>query len=87
MATIPQNMRPYIKALKQDPTAWAALRAANPNVNQLRGLVQGLENHFETPANKLAIKAAMEAEAGISITNSLAKKVGRIWMQLKWGNE
>ena len=87
MATIPQNMRPYIRAIKQDPIALAELKAATPTVNQLRDLFQGLEDWFEKPANRLAIKAAMEAEAGISMSNIFSKKIGQIWMRMKWGGE
>jgi len=87
MATIPQAMTAYIRAIKQDPTALSELRDKHPNVSQLRSLFQGVEDWFEIPANRLAMKAAMEAEAGITITNTFAKKIGRVWMQLKWKDE
>jgi len=87
MATIPQDMTLYIRAINQDPTALSELRAATPNVNELRGLLQGLENWFELPATRLAAKAAMQAEAGKALNAVFAKKLIRIWMQLKWGGE
>lgn len=85
MATIPANVTPVIQALRRDPAGWAALRAESPSKQQLRSLVQGMENFFE--ANRAAMKAAMEAEAGITITQAFARKIGRAWMQLKFGGE
>lgn len=87
MAVIPQNIRPFIRALNEDAVALAELKAATPNKDQLRALIQGLENWYEAPATRVAAKAAMEAEAGISVSNTFAKKIARVWMQLKWGNE
>jgi hypothetical protein len=85
MAIISSNVSPYIAALNSDPAAWTALREANPSKTELRVLLQGLENWFE--ANRPAIKTAMETEAGITISPALAKKLFRVWMQLKYGGE
>lgn len=85
MAIISQDVSKYIAAMKRDPAAWAALRTASPSKTQLRALIQGLENWFE--ANRLTAKAAMEAEAGVSITNAFAKKIARVWMEIKFGGE
>ena len=57
----------------------------HPNKFQTKALFQGLEDWFES--ERLNIKAVMEAEAGISISNTLAKKIGRAWMAWKWGGE
>ena len=48
-------------------------------------LTRGLENWYE--ANRLSAKAAMESEAGVSITSAVAKKIGRYWLRKKWGTE
>lgn len=52
---------------------------------QWHGLFRGMENWFE--ANRAAAKTAMETEAGITISNALAKKIGRIYLRKKWGTE
>lgn len=85
MAIISNNVSAYIAALRSDPAAWTALRAANPSKQQLRALIQGLENWFEV--NRANAKAAMEAEAGITIPPLLARKIARAWMQIKFGGE
>lgn len=75
----------FLETLRRDPTAWTAQMLETPDKFKTLALFQGLENWFET--NRAGIKAAMETEAGISITNALAKKYGKSWMAWKWGGE
>ena len=85
MAIISQDISKYIAALKSDPASWTLLKSEAPTKQRLRAYLQGLENWFED--NRAAAKAAMEAEAGAPITNAFAKKIARVWMQIKFGGE
>ena len=87
MATIPQNYTEYMRALRRDPVAWAEIRASNPKNLEVKAMFQGMENWFTSNPVRASAKAAMEAEAGISIYNTLAKKIAKVYMQLKWGGE
>ncbi len=80
-----QNMAKMLKSMKQDQAGWDAQMSEHPNKNLTLALVQGLDDWYE--ANRLAAKTAMEAEAGISISNILAKKYGKAWMAWKFGGE
>lgn len=88
MATIPlSDLRQHIRALRADSAARAELDVATPSKQQLLALLQGAEDWFNLPATRLAAKSAMEAEAGIAISNTLAKKVFKVFMQFKFGRE
>ena len=75
----------YKHAIRRDPIAKSAMRAAVPSKQQWKDLMQGLDDWYES--ERLNAKAAMETKAGISITNQLAKKLGKVWMQRKFGSE
>lgn len=85
MAVISANMRLYLDKIRRDPAAWTEIKSLSPSKGQLHDLIQGLEDFFE--ANRAGMKTAMETSAGISISNTLAKKIGKVWMETKWGGE
>jgi len=86
MAVI-SGLTKYIRALHADNEGNAELQAAVPTKFQLLALIQGAEDWFNLPATRTAAKTAMEAEAGISISNAFAKKVFKVFMQFKVGRE
>jgi hypothetical protein len=52
---------------------------------QLRATLQGLEDWWESTATQLSAKAAMDTAAGETLSNTLAKKIGKLWMANKFG--
>ena len=52
---------------------------------QLLAALQSLEDNFE--AAKVSWKADMETAMGQSISNNLAKKIAKFWMENKWERE
>ena len=51
---------------------------------QWKAAVQELEDWFES--ERAAQKTAMDS-AGVTLSNALAKKIGRTYYQWKWGGE
>jgi len=54
-----------------------------PNKTQLIAVFQVLEDFWEN--NKATVKGDMETALGFSITGTLAKKIGRAWLESKFG--
>jgi hypothetical protein len=52
---------------------------------QYKAAYQAVETFWEN--NRLALKAAMNTAVGQTISDSLAKKIGKYWMREKWGIE
>jgi hypothetical protein len=50
-----------------------------------KAVYQAVETFWEN--NRLVLKAAMDTAAGQTISNELAKKIGKYWMQKKWRDE
>jgi hypothetical protein len=57
--------------------------AALPDKPTLTAIFAAIDDFWET--NRLALKADMDAAAGMSLPNSLAKALGRIWLFWKFG--
>ena len=67
--------------IRKDPGIAKTVLSSGLSKLQLINLVLGRDNYYET--NKSGIKAAMENEAGISITVALALALDKIWMRVK----
>lgn len=52
---------------------------------QLKTAFQAVEDFWE--ANRIALKSQIDTAVGQSISNALAKKIGKYWLQYKWGGE
>ena len=86
MATLtPQDLGEMLRNLRRDHEGWLAQMTEHPNKFETLALLQGLENWFES--ERANIKTAMQTEAGISISNTLAEKLGKVWLQWKFGGE
>ena len=70
---------------RRDEVAKRAYLDSGLSKAQWKGLMQGLDDWFES--ERLNMKAAMVAGAGVPLTNALAKKMGKIWLQWKYGGE
>ena len=63
------------------------LLAESPHLTkiQLKAAAQAVEDWYES--ERVNVKAAIDTAVGQSISNALAKKIGKFWMQYKWGIE
>ena len=63
------------------------LQAESPPLNktQLKAAFQAVEDFWE--ANRISLKQSMDTAAGQTISVALAKKIGKYWLQHKWGLE
>ncbi len=52
---------------------------------EYKAAFQAIENFWEN--NRLTLKSDIDTAIGRSIGNSLAKKIGKQWMESKWGGE
>jgi len=52
---------------------------------QYKAALQAIDDWWE--ANRINLKASMDSAIGQTISNSLAKKIGKYWMREKWGLE
>lgn len=52
---------------------------------EYKAAFQAIEDFWE--ANRTVLKGDIDTAVGRSISNALAKKIGRQWMQWKWGGE
>lgn len=80
-----EDFHSYVLSLRQLPGYKNNYAAQNFNKVQWKALFQGLEDWFES--ERLNAKAAMEAEASITISNTIAKKIARVWMERKFKGE
>ncbi len=69
----------------QDATTKARLKAlpSLPDKPTLKAVFQALDDFWE--ANRLVLKADMDAAAGVTLPNPLAKALGKIWLAWKFG--
>lgn len=72
-------------SLRTDPDARTEMRAKALSRAQWVAALQALEDRWE--ASRLATKTAMEAAAGTTFTNTLAKKLAKAWMDMKYRGE
>ena len=63
------------------------LQAESPPLTkpELKAGFQAIEDFWE--ASRVSLKADMVSAIGKNISSSLAKKMGRFWLQHKWGLE
>ena len=67
--------------------ALALLHAESPVLTkaQLKAAFQACENFWED--NRLTLKGQIDTAIGETISNELAKKIGKLWLKWKWGLE
>jgi hypothetical protein len=86
MATISEvtatKYRHHLHAEAFDLTA-----AETPHLTkaQLKAAAQAVEDWYES--ERATVKAAIDTAVGQTISNALAKKIGKFWMQYKWETE
>ena len=63
------------------------LLAESPHLTkaELKAGFQAIENFWET--NRVVLKNDIDIAIGRNISNALAKKMGKLWLQWKWGVE
>ena len=71
----------YKQALKADLGARAEMKALAPTKQAWKDSLQALEDGYE--ARRVAIKAEMDTALGQTMTNALAQKLEKVWMQKK----
>ena len=52
---------------------------------QYTAAIQAIEDWYES--ERITVKGLIDTAVGTTISNSLAKKIGKFWMKTKWGNE
>ena len=70
--------------LRSDPAAVSQMTAAALSKQAWKDTLQALEDWWQATGQQTAIKTAMDAAAGVTLTNQLAKKLGKVWMQNKF---
>ena len=70
---------------RSDPTSLKAYRESGLTTQDLESAIQSLENWFD--ASRGDQKAALDAGAGQTISNFLAKQSGGVYYQFIWRDE
>lgn len=70
---------------RSDPDAKREYINSGLSKSQWKAAVQAIEDDFES--NRTALKALVDTAAGVTLSNPLAKKIGRTYFQWKWGGE
>lgn len=73
------------KQLMSDPEALAEMKAAGLSKAQWMAALQAIEDRWT--ADQANYKAAADAAAGKTLTNLMAKKLAKVWMENKWRSE
>ncbi len=82
MATLTDaDFTAYKFALRNDPTAKAEMRALSPSKTAWKAALQALEDGYNS--RRVAIKGEMDTAIGATMTNTLVKKLEKVWMQNK----
>lgn len=71
--------------LRGDAAARVEMQTAGLSKSQWKAALQAIEDTFES--NRATMKSNMDTAAGVTLSNALAKKLGRVWMQQKFGGE
>ena len=71
----------YKHALRSDPSAKAEMQALSPSKAAWKAALQVLEDGYTS--RRVAIKAEIDAAMGVTISNTLAIKLEKVWMQNK----
>jgi hypothetical protein len=76
----------YKRALRNNPTARAEMKAAGISKAQWKAALQSIEDWYE--ADRATVSGLIDtATSPAVLTNALKKKLGRVWMQRKFGGE
>ena len=75
----------YKRALRRDPIAKAEMILADLSKAQGKAALQAIEDDFSS--RRLTIKGLMDTAAVTIFTNTMARKLGKVWMEHKWENE
>ncbi len=73
------------RLIRQDPVGRQELRVSALSKVQWKSALQAIEDNFE--ANRAAVKTDVDAAAGVTLTNPMAKKLSKAWMQRKFFSE
>ena len=80
------DFRQHLRELRRDSIAWAELRTANHSRPDIKLVLQAVDDYFDN-TRLLDIKAAVELASGITLTNTLSRKLWKVWMARKWPGE
>ncbi len=69
----------YKRALRRDPDAKSEMRALSPSKTAWKAALQALEDGYTS--RRVAIKGEMDTALGEPMTNAMAKKLEKVWMQ------
>lgn len=83
MGTISQSQACEIRQALHE-VALDLLKAQSPPLtkDQLLSTIQAIEDWWD--ANRATLKSAMEAAAGATLSNALAKTIAKYWLRMKW---
>ncbi len=76
-----EDFTAYKRALRNDPDAKVEMRALTPSKQAWMASLQALEDGYNT--RRAAIKGEMDTAIGSTMTNALAMKLEKVWMQQK----
>jgi len=83
----PADKQALFEVLQNDPAAWDEIKNLRPNRHTIFQALQGLENLIDAPTTRLQLKSAMETASGLTLSNSLAKKLAKAYFATKWRTE
>jgi hypothetical protein len=75
----------YKKQLRADPVALAEMKTAGLSKAQWMAALQAIEDRWTN--DQPNYKAAVDTAAGKTLSNTMAKKLAKVWMENKWGGE
>ncbi len=75
----------YKHLLRNDPIAKAELYSLSPSKSEWTAMMQAIEDKYE--ADRATYKSDMEAASGLTLTNVLAKKLGKAYFIHKMKGE
>jgi hypothetical protein len=73
----------YKHEIRRRPTAKAEMKAQALSKATWKAVMQALEDEYET--FRPTAKAAIDAAAGVTLSNALAKQLEDIWMERRSG--
>ncbi len=76
-----EDFTAYKRVLRNDPAAKAEMRALTPSKQAWMAALQALEDGYAS--RRGALKGEMDTAIGVTMTNALALKLEKVWMQQK----
>lgn len=86
MAVLTKAQHTKFRHLLHDE-ALGLLQAESPHLtkNEIKLIFLTIDSWWED--NRVSLKSTIDTALGRSMSNALAKKFGRFWLQYKWGLE